>query len=537
MVRTKHTIERQLLSCAALAIVLAALLCVSCAKAVDGGSAAPDIEPGSWYEAAVLEMWETGVLTGYEDGTFRPNRTISAAEFVAILARQQGLSPKPAQSAHWAAGLLESAREQSWYDWDELPPTGERFDEPIRRELAVKVMMRALYPDQDYDYNAESAKLRDFSQLDGRYYNEVLGAYAIGLTVGDQNGEFHPKDALTRAEACMLLYRAKQGSKAQELESASTVPTASDTPVPSNTAAARGGVSENGWLQVKGTQLCNEAGEPVVLRGMSSHGLHWFPQYTNAQSIRNTAAYGANLFRVAMYTGEGGYLSQSANVKRQLIAAVDAAIAADLYVIIDWHILSDGDPSAHTDEAVAFFREISQRYGDNPAVLYEICNEPNGNISWEKNVKPYAITVMNAIRENAPKSVILIGSPTWSQDIHDAARDPIAGENLMYTLHFYAGTHGVYLRERIDDVMAKGLPVFVSEWGTSRADGSGGVFLEESAEWLVFLNARSISWANWSLCDKSETSAALRPGTPNNRTWTQDDLSESGRFVFSHFSD
>ena len=104
------------------------------------------------------------------------------------------------------------------------------------------------------------------------------------------------------------------------------------------------------------------------------------------------------------------------------------------------------------------------------------------------------------------------------------------------TLHFYAGTHGEELRRRIDDVRAKGLGVFVSEWGTSRADGSGGVFPEESAVWLDFLEERAISWVNWSLCDKNETSAALKPGTPNDRLWTDSDLSESGRFVFSRFT-
>ena len=519
-------------------LLLVAALCALCAallKLPAARAAAPDIERGAWYEDAVNEMWEQGVLTGYEDGTFRPDRAVSAAEFVAILARQQGLAPRAAQTNHWAAGLLEAALEKNWYDWDELPPTGEGFDKPITRQLAVKAMMRALYPDATYDYNAESAKLRDFSQLDGRYYKEVLGAYAIGLATGDERGNFRPKDGLSRAEACMLLYRARQGSGQRPAE-APAQPTET-TPVPQPAETVRGGVSENGWLQVKGTQLCNEAGKAIVLRGMSSHGLHWFPQYTNAQSIRNTAAYGANLFRVAMYTGEGGYLSQSAAVKKQLIAAVDAAIANDMYVIIDWHILSDGDPSAHTDEAAAFFREMTARYGDNPAVLYEICNEPNGNVTWKQNVKPYAVTVVNAIREGAPRSVILIGSPTWSQDVHEAAADPLVGENLMYTLHFYAGTHGAWLRERVDAALQKGLPIFVSEWGTSRADGGGGVYPAESAEWLDFLNARGISWANWSLCDKSETSAALKPGTPNDRAWTAEDLSESGKLVFSHFTD
>ena len=268
---------------------------------------------------------------------------------------------------------------------------------------------------------------------------------------------------------------------------------------------------------------------------MSTHGLQWYGQFANAQSIQNTAKAGANVFRLAMYTGEGGYLSQPEAMKQKVIAAADAAIAQDLYVILDWHILSDGDPSAHTQEAVSFFTEMAKRYKDSPAVLYEICNEPNGNITWSGNVKPYAETVVQAIRAQAPKAVILIGSPTWSQDIHQAAADPVAGENLMYTLHFYAGTHGQELRDRIDAARAKGLPVFISEWGTSRADGSGGVFLTESAQWLDFLEQRGISWCNWSLCDKGETSAALKPGTSPNEVWTKDALTESGQFVFSRF--
>jgi endoglucanase len=294
-------------------------------------------------------------------------------------------------------------------------------------------------------------------------------------------------------------------------------------------------VSENGWLQVKGTQLCNEQGQAVVLRGMSSHGLQWYSNFTSAQSIQNVADAGANLFRVAMYTGEGGYLSQPEVMWNKMVAAIDAAIANDLYVIADWHILSDGNPRTNQSQAVDFFTRLSQRYGDNPAVIYEICNEPNGAVTWSGDVKPYAQTLVNTIRKNAPQSIILIGSTTWSQDIHLAAADPVKGTNLMYTLHFYAGTHGAELRERIDSALKKGLPIFVSEWGTSRADGSGGVYLAESKVWLDFLDSRGISWANWSLCDKNETSAALKPGTSPNAKWTQKDLTESGRFVFSRF--
>lgn len=452
-----------------------------------------DVKSSDWFAADVGDMTAEGLICGYPDGTFRPGRTITAAEFVSIVGRCGGLEPAASSSSHWAAGTMQAALEAGWYDWNELPPTGEKYDLPLPRQLAVNILMRALLPDKTGDYVTESAKMADFSALDGRYYNKVLAAYSCGVVAGDDQGRFNPKSGLTRAEACTIIRRA-QVLSGQETPALPDTPAVSPAPTP--TVKTGGGVSEHGKLHVQGTQLCDEHGAAVELHGMSSHGIQWFPQYTTKQAIANTAAYGANLFRVAMYTGEGGYLSSPAQIKKAAYAAMDAAIENDMYVIIDWHILSDGDPLTHLKEAQA---------------------------------------LVKTIRSNAPDSIILIGSGTWSQDLQDPAADPVVGTSLMYTCHFYAGTHGAWLRQRIADAQKRGLAVFVSEWGASRADGSGGVFTQESETWLNFLHQNGISWANWSLCDKNETSAALKPGTPTNRPWTDNDLTPSGKFVFSHF--
>lgn len=484
-----------------------------------------DVKPGSWYAADVSELASLGLVKGFTDGSFRPGKTISAAEFVTIVARCAGVSAP--SSGYWAAPYLSAGLERGWYDWDEIPPTGEKFNKPVTRELAAKILMRALLPDKHGDYNTESSKIADFGELDGRYYESVLAAYSCGVLKGDEKGRMKPKSGLTRAEACAIIARALKITDGKPAE---------PTPdVPDRVEAISGGVSENGWLQVKGTQLCNEKGEPVALHGMSSHGLHWFGQFAGEQAMKNTAGFGANLFRVAMYTGEGGYLSQPEAVKKQAIASIDAAIKNDMYVIIDWHILSDGNPMDHIAESKAFFTEMARRYKDEPAVIYEICNEPNGNVTWDRDIKPYAQQLVRTIRGESTKGIILIGSSTWSQDVHLAAADPVERDNLMYTLHFYAGTHGQWLRDRADNALKAGLPIFVSEWGTSSADGSGGVFPEESGKWLDFMEQRGISWANWSLCDKDETSAALRPGTSPDKAWSKDDLSESGKLVFERF--
>jgi len=505
---------------AAAVLTAAALLLPLCTRATF-----EDVRAGSWYCEAADALTASGALTGFPDGTFRPQAYVTAAEMVVLAARQAGLQRSPSPSSHWAAGWLQAALDAHWYDWDELPPTGEGWDKPISRQLAVKLIIKALLPEARGEYSKWQGRIRDFAALDGRYYDVTFAAYEAGIVTGDEHGSFRPDAQLTRAEACVLLYRALQASQGQ---SAPATPPPSPAEKPQMSVE---GASAHGWLHVDGAQLCGENGEAVILRGMSSHGLQWYGEFTTAGAIGSTAAWGANVYRIAMYTSEGGYLSDPTLADRAF-AAVDAAVANDLYVILDWHILSDGNPQTSQAEAVAFFDRASRRYAETPNVLYEICNEPNGNISWEGNVKPYAEAVIEAIRANSP-GVILVGSPSWSQDIHLAAQSPLTGDNIMYTCHFYAGTHGQWLRDRVDDAAAQGLPIFVSEWGVSAADGSGGVFLHEAEVWLDFLEDRGISWCCWSLCDKNESSAALRPNAAPDGPWSWDDLSEGGQFVFS----
>ncbi len=487
-----------------------------------------DVKPGAWYYEEVMEMAEREIFRGYEDQTFQPKRAISFAEFVAVAARCVSLKTENTGKRHWASDVMDAALKAGWYDWDECPPDNtSRWNQPISRQVAAKVLMKAFAPQLRGDYSRWADQIKDFSEIDGRYYEGVLAAYESGVLRGYETGKFYPKKGITRAESCAVFFRALQQFPQEDIE-----PLPSPDPSP-NPPAASGGVSQNGQLKVVGTRLCNEAGESVMLRGMSSHGLQWYSQFTSKEAIAFTSKYGANVFRVAMYTQEGGYLSNKSTVKAKLIEAVDNALSLDLYVVIDWHILSDGDPNSHTGEAKEFFSELSRRYRNHPGVLYEICNEPNGGVSWG-DISRYASQVIPVIRKNSPNAVIFCGTPTWSQDVDEAAKKPLPYENVMYSLHFYAGTHGQSLKDKAENALKKGLPLFVTEWGTSDASGSGGNYLSESESWLAFLEKHGIGWINWSFCDKGESSAALLPGAAPSRL-RERDLSRSGAFVFSKF--
>ncbi|OUL06462.1 cellulase family glycosylhydrolase [Bacillus spizizenii] len=290
-------------------------------------------------------------------------------------------------------------------------------------------------------------------------------------------------------------------------------------------------VSINGQLSIKGTQLVNQNGKAVQLKGISSHGLQWYGDFVNKDSLKWLRDdWGITVFRAAMYTADGGYIDNP-SVKNKVKEAVEAAKELGIYVIIDWHILNDGNPNQNKEKAKEFFKEMSSLYGSTPNVIYEIANEPNGDVNWKRDIKPYAEEVISVIRKNDPDNIIIVGTGTWSQDVNDAADDQLKDANVMYALHFYAGTHGRFLRDKANYALSKGAPIFVTEWGTSDASGNGGVFLDQSREWLNYLNSKNISWVNWNLSDKQESSSALKPGASKTGGWPLSGLSASGAFV------
>ncbi len=316
-------------------------------------------------------------------------------------------------------------------------------------------------------------------------------------------------------------------------------PPAAEKPAePLPAPAVNGLVKEHGRLSVKGTQLVDKNGKNFQLKGMSTHGIAWFPDFINEGAFKTLRDdWNTNVVRLAMYTAEyGGYCSggDKAYLKGLIDKGVQAATKLGMYVIIDWHILSDGNPQTNKGEAKIFFDEMSSKYKNYNNVLYEICNEPNGGTSWS-TIKSYAEEIIPVIRKNAPDSVVIVGTPTWSQDIDQAAADPLKEKNVMYALHFYAATHTDWLRQRLTDCRKKGLPVFVTEFGCCDASGSGTNDFGQTRQWLELLDRCGISYCNWNLANKNESSSAFKESASANGNWKESDMSESGKWIRKWF--
>ena len=288
-------------------------------------------------------------------------------------------------------------------------------------------------------------------------------------------------------------------------------------------------VQRYGALHVSGRYLKDQHNNTISLRGQSLGWSTWWPQYWNAGVVNwLTDDFKTDIVRAAMgIDATPAYLNDRARQLALLKKVIDAALAKGSYVIIDWHC-----EAFHQEEAVAFFKSMAQTYGHHPHILYEIINEPNKTQTWEQ-VKAYATAVIAGIRAYDPDNIIIVGCPYWDQKIREVADAPLTGySNIMYTVHFYAASHGQWLRNDCAYALSKNIPVFVTECNGSEASGSGHIDYPQWEAWFTFLESNQVSWINWSVSDKrNELCSILLPGASVNGGWTATQLTESGKYI------
>ena len=304
-----------------------------------------------------------------------------------------------------------------------------------------------------------------------------------------------------------------------------------------NLSASETPVGKHGALSVKKVSaytaptIVDKNGNAVMLRGVSTHGAQWFPQYINKdafQSLRDE--WGINTVRLAIYPREGGYIGNEGTLDKKIEEGVEAAKSLGMYVIIDWHVLSY-NPNETKSEAETFFKKYATKYKDYNNVIFEICNEPTGTNWYDgsgNDIYSYGTKITSIIRNCGSNAIILCGTNTWSQDVDDVAKKPLSDSNVMYNLHFYASTHYDNIKDKMKRAIASGTPVFVSEFGLSEASGNGSLDASNATDWMNLMKANNISYACWSLCNKGETASLLTTSCSKTSKWTGTDLTEAG---------
>ncbi|GAA0268653.1 hypothetical protein GCM10009127_05620 [Alteraurantiacibacter aestuarii] len=288
-------------------------------------------------------------------------------------------------------------------------------------------------------------------------------------------------------------------------------------------------VALHGSLSITNGQIVGEQGEPVTLRGMSLFWSQWGPQFYTRETVDWLVSdWKVSAVRAAIAAeGDDSALQHFEREIDKASTVIEAAAANGIYVIVDWHAHRE-----HPEEAERFLTEIARRYGHLPNLIYEPFNEPlRDGVDWSRDIKPYHQRIIAAIRAIDPDNLIIVGSPSWSQDVDIAALDPLEGSNIGYTLHYYAATHKDDLRARAEQARQAGLALMITEFGIVEATGNGPIDMASSNAWWDWAEENHISWLNWSITERDESSAALRPGTQAVAGWSDADLTPAGRIL------
>lgn len=366
----------------------------------------------------------------------------------------------------------------------------------------------------------------------GELNDDTSGSQSSGDNSSVKDETSSIDDATTEETTTTENATNKPSDKEDTTEGPTVVP---DNSTDENVALSGTPYGVHGKLSVSGTQLVDKNGQAYQLKGVSTHGISWFPQYVSYDTFKYLREeWGANVVRIAMYTAEyNGYCSggNKEELKALVKKGVDAATELGLYVVVDWHILSDSNPWTNKDEAVKFFQEMSSYYKNQDNIIYEICNEPNGGTSWS-DIKSYANEIIPVIRANDPDAIIVVGTPTWSQDVDAASWDKITGyDNIMYTLHYYAATHKQWLRDKAQTAINNGCALFVTEFSICDASGNGALDKAEANLWLEFLNKNGISFIGWNLANKNESSSLFLSSCNKIYDFADGDLSDWAKWL------
>ena len=297
-------------------------------------------------------------------------------------------------------------------------------------------------------------------------------------------------------------------------------------------------LGQHGALHVEGTQLKDEHGKNVILRGASTHGMHWgeMTPFVNKSAFWNLRdEWGVSMIRLVNYVTQGGYTQGAKNLLDDCIEkGVSYADELGLYAIIDWHIHAE-NPKDTKAEAIQFFDTYSKKYASHKNILYEICNEPT-NTPWPQ-IKEYAEEIIKTIRKNDSDAIIIVGTNTWSQDVDevDTNGGKIQDKNTMYTIHFYSGTHGQGLRDKVQKAWNDGIPIFCTEFGICDASGNGNFNVQEADAWIDFFEEKGISYCCWSLSNKDESASFLSPQCSKKDGWTNEDLGATGAWLINTY--
>ena len=287
-------------------------------------------------------------------------------------------------------------------------------------------------------------------------------------------------------------------------------------------------------LTTAGTSIVEaRTGRPVLLRGVNRSGL----EYSSLEGAGITADeiehiirdWGANVIRLPFNQDRAlrrpGY--DAGPYLEALDFVIQTAARAGAYTLLDLQWLEATTPRGTLANgrrnfvpplpdagSIELWRQLAERYRDEPAVLYDIFNEPHDALEDDdapllgidadgrtfplagKRVtmgawQPWARRLIDAVREGNPGATIFVSGTDWGYDLRGFPLPDDTG--VVYATHVYRNKQTGW-SEAFGD-LARTRPVFACEWGGGDQDVAWGL------ELYRYFAARGMGWTAWSWSD------------------------------------
>jgi len=206
------------------------------------------------------------------------------------------------------------------------------------------------------------------------------------------------------------------------------------------------------WIKVEGNRFVNESGQTIIFQGvniadpnvLSKEGKWEKKHFEEAKN------WGSNIIRLPIHPAAWREIGSEEYIKL-IDQAVEWSRDLGLYLILDWHSIGNlkdekfQNPGYFTtkDETYEFWRLMSKKYASEPVIaMYELYNEPTvsgerfGTCSWS-DWKKMNEEMIDIIRENNPRSVILVAGFDWGYDLTPVKTNPIERPGIAYVSHPY----------------------------------------------------------------------------------------------------
>jgi endoglucanase len=182
--------------------------------------------------------------------------------------------------------------------------------------------------------------------------------------------------------------------------------------------------------------------------------------------------------------------------KAYIVPAADMAAELGVYVIIDLHIFDDYTTLEKDKLIRKFWGVVAPYYKDAPHVLFELFNEPvkpDDWDTWKKHSQPW----VDYIRKLAPDNLLLAGGPRWCQNMAAAAKNPLTGNNIVYSAHCYPA-HLPEFEKNWGPLLGK-YPVIFTEWGYEKTGNYPweGTTTGFGIPFKKLMEAHGCSWCAW----------------------------------------